>query len=105
MKDEWKFIGFDLGAESGRCIVAVLKDQKIRLNQVCRFATHTVKLDNELHWDVLTIFDEIIKGLAKAKDEFGGQTLIGIGIDTWGSRLCISRFKRQTSKLSIPLPR
>jgi rhamnulokinase len=83
MKGEWKFIGFDLGAESGRCIVAALKDQKIKLNQVHRFATHTVKLANELHWDVLAIFDEIIKGLSKAKDEFGAD-FDGIGIDTWG---------------------
>ena len=27
-----KFIGFDIGAESGRCVVAILKNQKIDLS-------------------------------------------------------------------------
>lgn len=83
MKSEWKFIGFDLGAESGRCIVAVLSNNKITLNEVHRFATTCIQYENGFYWDVLAIYQEIIEGLIKAKKEFGPD-LDGIGIDTWG---------------------
>lgn len=83
MKKEWKFIGFDLGAESGRCIVAILKDKIIELKQVHRFTTYNIKTDSGLQWDVNSIFQEIITGLSKAKEEFGAD-FQGIGIDTWG---------------------
>ena len=36
MKDK-KFIAFDIGAESGRCIVAALINNKIVLDEVHRF--------------------------------------------------------------------
>ncbi len=67
MTQEKKFIGFDLGAESGRCVVSILKDQQITLHQVHRFTTHNIKYENGFHWDILAIYEEIIEGLKKAK--------------------------------------
>ena len=52
---EHRFIGFDLGAESGRCIVATLHDQKITLQEVYRFVTPNVKYEEGFHWDILAI--------------------------------------------------
>ncbi|MGD8777392.1 MAG: rhamnulokinase family protein [Ignavibacteria bacterium] len=83
MKKGKRFIGFDLGAESGRCIVATLKDQKISLDEVHRFTTHNVEYDKGFHWDILAINKEIVEGLTKAKKMFGSE-LDGIGVDTWG---------------------
>ncbi len=83
MNEDKKYIGFDLGAESGRCIVAIMKDKKISLHEVHRFTTHTIKSGNSLHWNVNAIFDEIHKGLNKARNRFGAD-FNGIGIDTWG---------------------
>lgn len=83
MKSEWKFIGFDLGAESGRCFAAVVVENQIHLNEIHRFFTHTIKTNNRIYWNTEAIFDEILYGLAKAKDEFGSH-FDGIGIDTWG---------------------
>jgi len=83
MPTEKKFIGFDLGAESGRCIVATLKDQKIVLNEVHRFTTHNVKYNKGFHWDILAIYEEIITGLSKACKAFGPD-YDGISVDTWG---------------------
>lgn len=79
---EKKFIGFDLGAESGRCVVAKLNKNKITLHEVHRFTTHSVKYDYGFHWDILAIYKEIIVGLTNAKKEFGSK-FDGIGIDTW----------------------
>lgn len=83
MKNEWKFIGFDLGAESGRCIVALLKDKKIGLKEVHRFNSCAVRYEGGFHWDVNAVFAEILIGLRKAKENFGSD-FDGIGVDTWG---------------------
>jgi rhamnulokinase len=83
MTQEKKFIGFDLGAESGRCVVSILKDQQITLHQVHRFTTHNIKYENGFHWDILAIYEEIIEGLKKAKKAYG-KDFNGIGVDTWG---------------------
>src|ERR1039458_2576646 len=80
---EKKFIGFDLGAESGRCIVATLRDQRVVLQEVYRFTTHSVKYEEGFHWDILAIYQEIVEGLVNARKEFG-PSFDGIGIDAWG---------------------
>ncbi len=80
---EKKFIGFDLGAESGRCVVALLNEENVVLHEVHRFTTHNIRYQNGFHWDVLAIYQELIEGLRKAKIEFGPK-YDGIGIDTWG---------------------
>ena len=80
---EKKFIGFDLGAESGRCVVAVLRDKRITLHEVYRFKSHNVELDNGLHWNILAIYEEMVKGLANARKSFG-EFFDGIGVDAWG---------------------
>jgi rhamnulokinase len=83
MKGERKFIGFDLGAESGRCVVAILKEKKITLNEVHRFTTHNIRYAKGFHWNILSIYEEIIEGLRKAQKIYGSK-FDGIGIDTWG---------------------
>ncbi|MGK9477820.1 rhamnulokinase [Melioribacter sp. OK-6-Me] len=80
---EKKFIAFDIGAESGRCMVGLLNNKIISLHEVHRFRTPSIKYDYGFHWDILAIYEEIIEGLKKAKKEFGNY-FDGIGIDTWG---------------------
>ncbi len=83
-----KYIGFDLGAESGRCVVAILYGNdlfganKITLHEVHRFTTHNIRYENGFYWDILAIYQEIIQGLTFAQKEFGSD-FDGIGIDTW----------------------
>jgi len=83
MAENEKYIGFDIGAESGRCVVAVLKNGKIKLHEVHRFTTHNINYFRSFHWDVLAIFEDMLSGLIKAKESFG-STFGGIGVDTWG---------------------
>jgi rhamnulokinase len=78
-----RFIGFDLGAESGRCIVATLAEGRITLEEVHRFPTHNVRYEGGFHWDILAIVREIVEGLTKARKAFGSR-FEGIGVDTWG---------------------
>lgn len=83
MEKERRFIAFDLGAESGRCIVALLRDQKVEIHEVHRFMTHSVRQRNELHWDVSAIYEDVLTGLTNAGKSFGAA-FDGIGVDTWG---------------------
>ena len=71
----------DLGAESGRCIVATLDGRTVRLTEVHRFANVPVRLPDGLHWDVLRLFEEIKAGVRRARRD---GPLVGLGLDTWG---------------------
>ena len=83
MEREKKYIGFDLGAESGRCVVGQLKNNKLTLNEIHRFTTHNILYTQGFHWDILAIFEELIRGLSLAYEQFGNP-FDGISIDTWG---------------------
>ncbi len=85
------FVAFDLGAESGRAILASLSDGTLALEVKHRFANPTARLRGHLHWDVLAQWEAIKAGLRKAagSEVPGSETgarieLSGIGVDTWG---------------------
>ena len=77
-----RFLALDLGAESGRAILAQLNNGKLQLSDLHRFANTPVRLPTGLYWDTPRLFYEICESIgaaAKATDE-----LDGIGVDTWG---------------------
>lgn len=76
------FAAADLGAESGRVIVGKLTGERLSLEEVCRFANSPVSLPDGLHWNTVSLFEQIRVGLNKAVATHG--RLDGIGIDTWG---------------------
>jgi rhamnulokinase len=80
------FIAFDLGAESGRAILATLTDGKLTLEVKHRFANPTARLRGRLHWDFLAQWEALKTGLRKsAGSEASAKIkLSGIGVDTWG---------------------
>jgi rhamnulokinase len=78
-----KYIGFDLGAESGRCVVGKLEGNKLSLTEVHRFTTHNVSAHGRFKWDILAIYQELVKGLSLASGRFGNH-FDGISVDTWG---------------------
>lgn len=83
MNSPKKFIGIDLGAESGRCIVAILGKDGLSLNEIHRFPTYNYNKNGEFHWDIKKIFSEIITGLKEAVKRHGND-FESIAIDTWG---------------------
>lgn len=81
------YLAVDIGASSGRHILAHLEGGKIILEEIYRFANgpKSVVLDDgieHLVWDTENLFSEILKGLAEAKKI--GKIPYSIGIDTWG---------------------
>lgn len=73
---------FDLGASSGRGIVARYIDNKLELKEVHRFQTTVVEENGKVYWDFFNIFQEIKLGIKKVIDL--GIKIDSIGIDTWG---------------------
>src|SRR5437879_3180113 len=80
---EAKFLAFDLGAESGRGVVGCFDGERLRLEDVHRFANGPVRLIDSLHWDVLRLFAELKRGLGMAVAAHGKE-FAALGIDTWG---------------------
>ena len=76
------YLALDLGAESGRAILAHLAGHTIELQEVHRFKNLPVQLPTGLYWNTLGLFRELCVGLqAAAKNS---DSLDGIGVDTWG---------------------
>jgi rhamnulokinase len=77
-----RFLALDLGAESGRAILAQFDNGKLHLSDLHRFANTPVRLPTGLYWDTPRLFYEICESIgaaARATDE-----LDSIGVDTWG---------------------
>ncbi|MCC7358472.1 MAG: rhamnulokinase [Anaerolineales bacterium] len=78
------FAAVDLGAESGRVMVAELSaTDALSLSEVHRFANVPVLVGDTLHWDVLRLWGDMRQGLGLAAHAAGGP-LAGLGVDTWG---------------------
>lgn len=78
------YLAIDLGAGSGRIIIASYDGNSFDLDVVHRFPTPTVTdPDTGLHWDFEIIWREILNGLKLASEKTGGD-IKSIGVDTWG---------------------
>ncbi len=76
------YLAIDIGASSGRHIIAEIVDGKIVLEEVYRFWNGMDEVDGSLCWDVDRLFREIVTGLQKCKEI--GKIPSYMGIDTWG---------------------
>ena len=76
-----KVLAFDLGASSGRGIIATLDGGKITLNEIHRFENNGVNVRGTLYWDIIYLFNQIKQGIVNARLAGGFDC---IGIDTWG---------------------
>ncbi len=83
MSQAAKFIAFDVGAESGRAMLATFDGERITLSEALRFPNVPVRVLGSLHWDVLRLFDEIKRGLTQIAREHHAE-VASIGLDTWG---------------------
>jgi rhamnulokinase len=72
----------DLGAESGRIILARFDGKLLSLEEVYRFPNRPVMLRGHRFWNALALWDETLTGLRKAHQAAG--SLDSIGVDTWG---------------------
>lgn len=76
------YLSIDLGATSGRTIVAKYDGERVEMSELTRFETTQIHRDGHVFWDLPHLHEEILHALQKVKTE--GITLTSIGVDTWG---------------------
>jgi rhamnulokinase len=94
MAHTFNLLALDLGAESGRAMLGQFDGGRLRLSEVHRFTNGPIRIPAypgpapagsrkaaHLHWDILHLWSEILRGLGLAAQ---GGTLAGMGLDTWG---------------------
>ena len=76
------FLAIDIGASSGRHILAHLENDKLVLEEIYRFKNGAEDSEGKLVWNHKHLFESIVEGLKKCKEI--GKIPASIGIDTWG---------------------
>jgi rhamnulokinase len=83
---ESAYVAVDLGAGSGRVVVARLQPDQFLMEEVRRFHYEPIFNNGRLEWPGADIFGELKAGLRQAAvyahDQ--GATVTSIGIDSWG---------------------
>ena len=76
------YVAIDLGATSGRVVSGNFDGNKISLYEEHRFINDPVKTLGTVYWDILYIYQNILKGLKKAKAK---GSIASLAVDSWGS--------------------
>ena len=80
------YLAFDLGAESGRAMLATLHDSKVTLHELHRFPNTPQRLPSGYHWNLTQLWADLIAGLRNAGEYCREHNLElrSLGVDTWG---------------------
>ena len=76
------FIAIDLGATSGRVILATTSQGTIQMEEIHRFPDTIIQMQGHFYWDLPAIYQSVLKGLSIVAER--GIAIEAIGIDTWG---------------------
>lgn len=75
------YVAVDIGASSGRLMLAELKNDKLNMKEMHRFKNGFINEDGHDRWDIDHLIHEIFVGLEKIKK--AGYDDVSLGIDTW----------------------
>ena len=78
----YNFAAIDLGATSGRVILATIADGRIQMEEIHRFADPIIQMQGHFYWDLPAIYKSVLEGLRIIAEK--GVEIKSIGIDTWG---------------------
>jgi rhamnulokinase len=78
------YVAVDLGATSGRVVVATLRDRRFDLTGVHRFANESRGTERTRVWDVEALFAHTVVGLQRAAALGGDAGVAGVGVTAWG---------------------
>ena len=90
---KYGYVAFDLGAESGRAMLATVTTSggrdaagSVELAEVHRFATVMQRLPSGYHWSLVGLWGELLTGLREAGQRARADKLklVSLGVDTWG---------------------
>lgn len=92
------YLAVDLGATSGRTILATFNGNTISLREISRFANPMVPIADHIHWNIVELYNQILSALTLLHKE--GVELRSIGIDTWGCD--VAYFGKNGNLISLP---
>jgi rhamnulokinase len=76
------YAAVDLGASGGRVMVGRVGPSLLELSEAHRFPNEPVRLPDGLHWDILRLYREVLRGLRSAARAADG--IASVGVDSWG---------------------
>ncbi|MCQ6562840.1 rhamnulokinase [Paenibacillus mendelii] len=88
MESSRTVLAFDLGASSGRALLGRLSPSgeagslRLQVEEIHRFPNGPVTAGGRMHWNILSILQEIKTGIRLAYES--GEIPESFGIDTWG---------------------
>lgn len=77
------YFAVDLGATSGRTILAEFTPHGLEMEEVNRFPNHLIEMGGHFYWDIYELYRHILEGLKLAAKKTDVK-ICSIGIDTWG---------------------
>ena len=95
---EYNFVAVDLGATSGRVILATFGGEGVKMEEIHRFPSPIIQMCGHFYWDLPAIYQSVLKGLKMVAER--GVTPTSIGIDTWG--VDVALFGEDGTMLSLP---
>jgi len=78
----YTFLAFDLGATSGRSILATLKDGQVKIEELTRFPNTLLPIHGKYYWNIFGLYESLKAGMTAAASRH--IQIDAIGIDTWG---------------------
>lgn len=76
------FLAFDIGATSGRSILATFESGKFQTKEWTRFPNTLLEIHGKYYWDIFSLYKYMKEALRRCADE--KIEIDSIGIDTWG---------------------
>lgn len=92
------YLAVDLGATSGRTVLASFDGEKVEMKLWTRFDNPQIPMTGHIFWDLPHLYNEILKALRKVAEE--GIAIESIGIDTWGCDFAF--FGKQKQMMGLP---
>ena len=92
------YLAVDLGATSGRTVIASFDGERVTMREFTRFENPQLPLGGHIFWNLPHLYNEILRALRQVKAE--GRKIQSIGIDTWGCDFAF--FGTDGQLLSLP---
>lgn len=80
------YLAIDLGATSGRSILASFDGKKVEMEELTRFRYPMLHICDHLFWNLPSIYQYVLEAIKAAAEKLSAinATLTTIGIDSWG---------------------
>lgn len=80
--DPKRYLAIDLGAESGRVMLATLTDERLEIEEIHRFPNGPISVLGTLRWNLLQLWEEVLTGLRMVSRR--KEAIRSVSVDSWG---------------------